>query len=247
MQTRSLDAATLPARSPASLPAQKLKLAWTRDLCRAMYPRCWKLFRGSLSKAPPTPPATSSIHPTLPHNFHDTRNERATFLSPAPDPYYSINSLYSITPFFATITRQSAHAPRHAHATHALADSLACFAMADRGSHRGGGGRGGGNFRGRGGGGGGRGGGGRGGGGHHQRDNQHGGEGGGESRPKKENILDLSKYSDKQITVKFNGGREGVFVPITPFTLTPPPKKNNNNNAAARADPASPTSRVAQC
>lgn len=29
-------------------------------------------------------------------------------------------------------------------------------------------------------------------------------------RPKKENILDLAKYMEKQITVKFNGGREGV-------------------------------------
>ncbi|KYK57018.1 hypothetical protein DCS_04025 [Drechmeria coniospora] len=29
-------------------------------------------------------------------------------------------------------------------------------------------------------------------------------------RPKKENILDLSKYMDKQVTVKFNGGREVV-------------------------------------
>ncbi|EON62254.1 hypothetical protein W97_01475 [Coniosporium apollinis CBS 100218] len=29
-------------------------------------------------------------------------------------------------------------------------------------------------------------------------------------RPKKENILDLAKYVDKQITVKFNGGREVV-------------------------------------
>lgn len=28
-------------------------------------------------------------------------------------------------------------------------------------------------------------------------------------RPKKENILDLKKYMDKRITVKFNGGREG--------------------------------------
>jgi len=27
-------------------------------------------------------------------------------------------------------------------------------------------------------------------------------------RPKKENILDLAKYMDKRITVKFNGGRE---------------------------------------
>lgn len=28
-------------------------------------------------------------------------------------------------------------------------------------------------------------------------------------RPKKENILDLGKYADKRIIVKFNGGREG--------------------------------------
>lgn len=40
-----------------------------------------------------------------------------------------------------------------------------------------------------------------------------GGRGGGQGaqteRPKKENILDLSKYKDKEISVKFNGGREG--------------------------------------
>lgn len=79
--------------------------------------------------------------------------------------------------------------------------------MADRGSHRGGGrGGGGGNYRGgRGGGRGGGGGGGDRGGGQ--------GSGGDRERPKKENILDLSKYMDKQITVKFNGGREGVFLP----------------------------------
>ena len=29
-------------------------------------------------------------------------------------------------------------------------------------------------------------------------------------RPKKENILDLSKYMDKKVNVKFNGGREGM-------------------------------------
>jgi U6 snRNA-associated Sm-like protein LSm7 len=29
-------------------------------------------------------------------------------------------------------------------------------------------------------------------------------------RPKKENILDLGKYMDKAITVKFTGGREGT-------------------------------------
>ena len=30
-------------------------------------------------------------------------------------------------------------------------------------------------------------------------------------RPKKENILDLTKYMDKQVNVKFNGGREGML------------------------------------
>ncbi|CEJ91435.1 Putative U6 snRNA-associated Sm-like protein LSm7 [[Torrubiella] hemipterigena] len=71
--------------------------------------------------------------------------------------------------------------------------------MADRGSHRGG--RGGGGGRGDGnnsrGGRGGRGGG-------HQGNREQG------EKPKKENILDLAKYMDKQITVKFNGGREVV-------------------------------------
>ncbi|WQF89613.1 Putative sm-like protein Lsm7/SmG [Colletotrichum destructivum] len=71
--------------------------------------------------------------------------------------------------------------------------------MADRGSHRGGGrgGGGGGGYRGRGGG--------RGGGGDRGAPQ---GASGDRERPKKENILDLSKYMDKQITVKFNGGRE---------------------------------------
>lgn len=85
--------------------------------------------------------------------------------------------------------------------------------MADR-PHRGG--RGG--YRGgRGGGGGGRGGGGGAGG--------AGGAGGGanaqgqdKERPKKENILDLKKYMDKRITVKFNGGREGEFL-FYPFSV----------------------------
>lgn len=72
-----------------------------------------------------------------------------------------------------------------------------CFhkSMAERASIRGGRGRGGSS----------RGGenrGGRGGG--------HGGDQGAQQaeRPKKENILDLSKYADKRIFVKFNGGRE---------------------------------------
>ncbi|RGP65446.1 small nuclear ribonucleo [Fusarium sporotrichioides] len=65
--------------------------------------------------------------------------------------------------------------------------------MSDRPSHRGGRGQG---SHPRGGRGGGRGGGGAGG---AQQERE---------RPKKENILDLGKYMDKQITVKFNGGRE---------------------------------------
>ena len=69
--------------------------------------------------------------------------------------------------------------------------------MSERGAFRG---RGGGRGGDRGGRGGGRGGGGGGGGSH---------AGGQTERPKKENILDLSKYMDKQITVKFSGGREG--------------------------------------
>ncbi|MCJ1247146.1 Sm-like protein lsm7 [Trapelia coarctata] len=63
-----------------------------------------------------------------------------------------------------------------------------------------------GNFRGRGGG--------RGGGGGDHRGGRGGGRGGAQGgqteKPKKENILDLSKYMDKQINVKFNGGREVV-------------------------------------
>lgn len=74
--------------------------------------------------------------------------------------------------------------------------------MSERGQHRGaarGGSRGHGEHRGgRGGGRGGHGG-------------ERGGHGGGNfEKPKKENILDLGKYMDKQITVKFNGGREGM-------------------------------------
>ena len=33
-------------------------------------------------------------------------------------------------------------------------------------------------------------------------------QGGQQDKPKKENILDLKKYADKEISVKFNGGRE---------------------------------------
>ena len=62
-----------------------------------------------------------------------------------------------------------------------------------------------GNFRGRGGGA-------RGGNANRGAGGNRGGSAQGGEKPKKENILDLNKYMDKEITVKFNGGREGVFV-----------------------------------
>ena len=69
--------------------------------------------------------------------------------------------------------------------------------MSERGSFRGRGGAGAGGSRG---------------GGDH-RGGRGGGRGGSQpgqaEKPKKENILDLTKYMDKQINVKFNGGREG--------------------------------------
>lgn len=82
--------------------------------------------------------------------------------------------------------------------------------MADRGNR---GGRGGGGYRG--GRGGNRGGAGAGsgsgaGGGQRGEGGAQGGDRG--ERPKKENILDLKKYMDQRITVKFNGGREGTFI-----------------------------------
>lgn len=71
--------------------------------------------------------------------------------------------------------------------------------MSERGNFRGGG-RGGG--RGRGGG---------------DRGGRGGGAAGGER--KKENILDLNKYMDKQMTVKFNGGREGELMLKNMFAI----------------------------
>lgn len=55
--------------------------------------------------------------------------------------------------------------------------------------------------------------GGRGRGGRGGQGQQKSGGGGGaqQEKPKKENILDLNKYMDKEVQVKFNGGREGRF------------------------------------
>lgn len=63
--------------------------------------------------------------------------------------------------------------------------------MSERGSFRGGRGRGG-----------------------RQPQQKGGGGGGAQEKPKKENILDLSKYMDKEVQVKFNGGREGIFLSL---------------------------------
>ena len=79
-----------------------------------------------------------------------------------------------------------------------------CAPMSERGHQRGGRGGGRGDHRG------GRGGHGGRGGGHDGGRGGHGGAAG--ERPKKENILDLGKYMDKKITVKFTGGREGSFL-----------------------------------
>lgn len=68
--------------------------------------------------------------------------------------------------------------------------------MSERGSFRGGRGRGG-----------------RGG----QGQQKSGGGGGAQEKPKKENILDLNKYMDKEVQVKFNGGREGMLDWFTPI------------------------------
>ena len=68
--------------------------------------------------------------------------------------------------------------------------------MSERGNFRGGGGGRGGERGGRGGGRGGRGG---------------GAAGEQKERPKKENIIDLNRFMDKKLKIKFNGGREGMF------------------------------------
>lgn len=55
---------------------------------------------------------------------------------------------------------------------------------------------------------------------------------GGSEKPKKENILDLTKYMDKEISVKFNGGREGKLPPRSPPKkpmLTCPLKYSNRH------------------
>lgn len=52
-------------------------------------------------------------------------------------------------------------------------------------------------------------------GGRGDRGGARGGRQAGGPERKKENILDLTKYMDKEITVKFNGGREGTSESVT--------------------------------
>lgn len=64
--------------------------------------------------------------------------------------------------------------------------------------------------------------GGRGGGRGGRQQQKTGGAAAQQEKPKKENILDLGKYMDKEVQVKFNGGREGkvfVFFSIFPATI----------------------------
>lgn len=56
--------------------------------------------------------------------------------------------------------------------------------------------------------------GGRGGGRGGRQQQKTGGGAAQQEKPKKENILDLGKYSDKEVQVKFNGGREGTLYPV---------------------------------
>lgn len=46
----------------------------------------------------------------------------------------------------------------------------------------------------------------------------------GSDKPKREAILDLSKYVDERIRVKFTGGREGIVKTVLSF---PPQKKTH--------------------
>lgn len=100
--------------------------------------------------------------------------------------------------------------------------------MSERGSFRGGGHGG----RGARGGGGGdrRGGGSTRGGARHQggdrgdRGDRHGGDRDQQEKPKKENILDLTKYMDKEVIVKFNGGREG----LSSLSSNKPPQESSH-------------------
>lgn len=135
-------------------------------------------------------PTQANRHHTAPNNSHESFTN-----FPTPEFHKKLNTQSTIN----SPTHRSLLSPRFRNIRKDI--------MADR-PHRGGGGGGGnrGNYRGRGGGD-------RGGRGGRGGDHHHGGKNndqqGERERPKKENILDLAKYMDKEVQVKFNGGREG--------------------------------------
>jgi hypothetical protein len=130
------------------------------------------------------PEVTGGDATALRAEIHCPTQEQSPALSIAP-PHFALSKKFSSSKFKSSNLPESVRAvllPRR--------QLRGCRQMSERGHFRGGGGRGRG---GRGGGGGGRGG---------------GGQGSQAEKPKKENILDLTKYMDKQVNVKFNGGRE---------------------------------------
>ena len=127
--------------------------------------------------------------------------------SPPPPPlaYARLDvSAHAHTPTHPQLLLPHTPSPSH-HANHKRTPPPS-LAMSERGAFRGrGGGRGAGSADRGGARGGGRGGAAAAAGGGH-----HGAGGASGERPKKENILDLTKYMGKDITVKFSGGREGA-------------------------------------
>ena len=144
----------------------------------------------ALSKVPSRPLHTLPLKPASPIQL-PFRAERSRASPPL---------LAQVSPGVA-IHLQQLHRERRSSQLCAITIQPTTITMSERGQFRGG--RGGG--RGRGGGGGG----GRGGAGASQQ---------AEARPKKENILDLNKYMDKDIMVKFSGGREGASATVAPLS-----------------------------
>lgn len=66
-----------------------------------------------------------------------------------------------------------------------------------------------------------------------------GGAGGGAQpeKPKKENILDLSKYLDKTMNVKFNGGREGEWCLLLSYSSANPCSLRNAERLRSTHEP----------
>ncbi|KAK4092325.1 hypothetical protein Purlil1_3578 [Purpureocillium lilacinum] len=169
-----------------------------------------------LKQQPALPPLSTTAVPTprlgfeLPIHSRPAANAprycspwRLVLPAPRAQATWNLEHRLNGPTFFARLVDRPPGTSRSTSSNHRLASPTTLahtHIMSERPMHRGGGrGGGGGGFRG------GRGGG-RGG-AHGPGGDKAGGDKAAE-RPKKENILDLAKYMDKQITVKFNGGRE---------------------------------------